>query len=55
MLLGSKLTQNCKGKMKTISKFVTWIKVKIGLALCSGYGVYPNGFKSPGCDDCYKD
>jgi hypothetical protein len=22
--------------------------------LCSGYGVFPNGDKCPGCKDCYK-
>ncbi len=30
------------------------ISTSRGKTMCSGYGVYPNGLKCPGCPDCDK-
>lgn len=39
---------------KKISR-VQWNKeVRKGKHLCSGYGVYPNGYKCVGCSDCKR-
>jgi hypothetical protein len=37
-------------------KFFRWLKhrflVATGKKMCSGYRVYPDSFRCPGCNDC---
>lgn len=35
-----------------VKRIYYFILVKIGKCRCSGYGIYPNGVKCPGCSDC---
>ena len=39
---------------KILTRIKYFILIKLGKCCCSGYGVYPNGIKCCGCEDCRK-